>query len=93
LRGNCNWIIINGGLCYLTQQKLSCLCGPCSSNEWDDCESTKWVDKWDHVSLPIRQCITMEFAQLEEDQSKISSNYDHVLDLILPGSVKPSIKF
>jgi hypothetical protein len=47
---------------------LSFLCGPCSSNEWDDCESKEWFDRWDCVSLPIGQHITMELSQLEEDQ-------------------------
>jgi hypothetical protein len=74
-------------------RKLSCLCGPCSSNEWDDFESTDWVDIWDRVSLPIGQNITMELSQVEVDQSSISTDYDHVSDLILLGSLNLSIKF
>jgi hypothetical protein len=35
----------------------------------------------------------MELSQLEEDQSSISTDYDHVSDLVLPGSLNPSIKF
>jgi hypothetical protein len=64
-------------------RKISFLCVPCSSNEWDDCELTYWVYGWDSVSIPIGQCITMELSQLEEDQSIISTYYDHVLDLVL----------
>jgi hypothetical protein len=74
-------------------RKLSHLYGPCSSNEWDDYESTNWVVRWDCVSLSIGQCITMESSQLEEDQSNISIDYDHVSYLVLPGSLIPSIKF
>jgi hypothetical protein len=74
-------------------RKLSCLCGPCSSNEWHDCESIERVDRWDHVSLPIGQYINMELSQLEEDQLNISTYYDHVSYLILEGSMNPSIKF
>jgi hypothetical protein len=59
-------------------RKLACFCGPCSSNEWDDCESIVWVDTWDRVSLPIDQRITVELSQLEEDQSSISVDYDHL---------------
>jgi hypothetical protein len=74
-------------------EKTFFLCGPCSSNEWDDCELTDLVDRRDCVSLPIGQCITMELYQLEEDQSSISTDYDHVSDHVLPGSLNPSIKF
>ena len=41
-------------------RKLSCFCYPCNSGEWDNCESTNWVDSWDRVSLPIGQQITVE---------------------------------
>jgi hypothetical protein len=74
-------------------RKRTCFCGPCSSNEWDDCESIESIDIWDCVSLPIGQCITMELSRLEEDQSSISTGYDHVSDLVLPISLNPSIKF
>ena len=33
-------------------RKLSCFCYPCSGGEWDNYESTEWVDSWDRVSLP-----------------------------------------
>ena len=67
-------------------RNLSCFCTPCSSNEWEDYESTRWFCGWDHVSLPIRQCIRFELSHLEEDQSSISQNYDHISDLVQPGS-------
>ena len=43
-------------------RKIFNLCGPSSSNEWDDCELIEWVDIWDYVSLPIGQCKTMELS-------------------------------
>jgi hypothetical protein len=41
-------------------QKLTFFCGPCSSGEWDDCESKDWVDAWDHISLAIDPCVIVE---------------------------------
>ena len=35
----------------------------------------------------------MELSQLEEDQSNISIDYDHVSNIVLPGLLNPSIKF
>jgi hypothetical protein len=52
----------NNAIVEIWTRKLSCICGPCSSNEWDDCESTDWVDRWDRVSLLIGQFITMELS-------------------------------
>ena len=33
--------------------RKTCFCYPCSSGEWDNCESIDWVESWDRVSLPI----------------------------------------
>ena len=27
--------------------KMACYCPSCIKENWDDCESTEWVDKWD----------------------------------------------
>ena len=67
-------------------RKLYCFCYPCKSGEWDNRESTQWVDSWARVSLPIGQQITIELSQFEEVQSSISHDYDHISDLIQPGS-------
>ena len=67
-------------------RKLSCFCYPCNSGEWENCESIDWVDNWDHVSLPIGRQINVELSELEEDQSSISPDYDHISDLVEPGS-------
>ena len=67
-------------------KNLSFFYAPCSSNEWEDCESIEWVDGWFHVSLPIGPRIGLELSQLEEDKSTISLDYDHISDLVQPGS-------
>ena len=61
-------------------------CYPCNSGEWENYESTDWVDHWDRVTLPIGRQITAELSKLEEGQSSISHDYDHISDLIQPGS-------
>ena len=66
-------------------RKLSCFSYPGRNGEWDNYESIDWVESWDRVSLPIGQQITAELSQLEEGQSSISHDYDHISDLIQPG--------
>ena len=34
----------NNAIVEMWTRKLSCFCYPCSSGEWDNCESTYWVD-------------------------------------------------
>ena len=67
-------------------RKLSCFCTPCSTNEWEDCESIEWVDGWVCVSLPIDPRIRLELSQLEEDEFAISLDYDHISYLVQPGA-------
>ena len=67
-------------------RKLSCFYTPFSSNGWEDCENTEWVDGWVRVSLPIGPNIRFELSQLEEDESAMSLDYDHISDLVQPGS-------
>ena len=28
-------------------QKMACYCSSCAEENWDECESTKWANKWD----------------------------------------------
>ena len=44
-----------------------------------------WVDGWDRISLPLDQCAIVELTSLEEYQSSISIDFDHVSDLVQPG--------
>ena len=43
-----------------------------------------WVDDWDHVSLVLDPPVVGETTHLEEGQSVISTDYDHILDLVQP---------
>ena len=72
----------NNNIVEMWTRKLSCFYYPCNSGEWENCESTYWVDSWDHVSLPIGKKITAELSQLEEGQSSISPDYENISDLI-----------
>ena len=46
-----------------------------------------WVDDWDRVSLAVDQCVIVEITHLEEGQSAISIDYDHISDLVQPGHI------
>ena len=46
-----------------------------------------WVDDWDRVSLAVDPHVVDETTHLEEVQSGISTEYDHILDLIEPGHI------
>ena len=44
-----------------------------------------WVDGWDRISLTLDKHVIIELTPLEEDQSSISIDFDHVSDLVQPG--------
>ena len=44
----------------------------------DVCESLDWVDGLDRISLPLDQRAIVELNPLEEYQSSISIDFDHV---------------
>ena len=67
--------------------KLACYCITCSSGEWDECECMDWVDDWDHVSLVLDPRVVIETTHLEEVQLMISTDYDHISDLVQPGHI------
>ena len=46
-----------------------------------------WVDYWDCVSLVVDPCVVVETTHLEEGQSMILIDYDHVLDLVHLGHI------
>ena len=46
-----------------------------------------WVDDWDRVSLVVDPHVVIETTHLEEGQSAISTDYDHILDLVQPGHI------
>ena len=46
-----------------------------------------WVDDWDRVLLAVDPRAVIETTHLEEGQSMISIDYDHILDLIQLGHI------
>ena len=54
------------------------LCSSCSIDEWDDCEYTDTVDTWDRVTLGTNFNGGNEIDHLEDDQTHISRDYDHI---------------
>ena len=60
----------------------ACFCSSCSISEWDDCEHMDTVDTWDRVTLGTNFNEVNEIYHLEDDQTHISTNYDHISDLI-----------
>ena len=65
-----------------------CFCSSCSINEWDDCEYTDIVDTWDRVTLGADFKGINEIDHLEDDQTHIYTDYDHISDLIQVGTKK-----
>ena len=45
------------------------------------------VDDWDNVSLAVYPCVVGETTHLEEGQSVISTDYDHISDFVQPGHI------
>jgi len=77
----------NNPLFEIWMQKLACFCSPYSSGEWDECECMDWVDDWDRVSLAVDPRVVIETTHLEEGQSAISTDYDHISDLVQLGHI------
>ena len=46
-----------------------------------------WVDDWDGVSLAVDPRVVGEKTHLEEGQSVISTDYDHISDLVQLGHI------
>ena len=46
-----------------------------------------WVDDWDRVSLAIDPRVVSETTYLEEGQTMISTNYNHISDLVQLGHI------
>ena len=64
----------------------ACFCSSCSIGEWGDCEHTDTVDTWDRVTLGTNFNGVNEIDHLEDDQTHISTDYDHISDLIQVGT-------
>ena len=69
-----------------THEKMACYCSSCVEENWDDCESTKWVDKWDiQVLDPIDTYRPPQALEMVEMDSSI--DFDRLLDLVQPGNI------
>ena len=77
----------NSALQIWTRLK-ACFCSSCSIDEWDDCEYTDTVDTWDRVTLGTDFNPVKEINHIEDDQTHISTDYDHISDLIQVGTKK-----
>lgn len=66
----------------------ACFCSSCSIDEWDDCEYTDTVHTWDRVTLGTDFNPVKEINHIEDDQTHISTDYDHISDLIQAGTKK-----
>ena len=71
----------NSTLQFWTRLKAF-FCSSYSIVEWDDCEYTYTVDTWDRVTLGTNFNGVNEIDHLEDDQTHISTDYDHISDLI-----------
>ena len=65
---------------------MSCFCGSCTITEWDECELLEWVDTWHRFTLGINMSLVNEITLLEENETEISIDYDHISDLVKPGT-------
>ena len=71
----------NSALQIWTRLK-ACFCSSYSIDEWDDCEYIDTVDTWDRVTLGTNFKGVNEIDHLEDDQTHVSTDYDHISDLI-----------
>ena len=62
------------------------LCSSYRIDEWGDCEYTDMIDTWDRVTLGTHLKGVNEIEHLEDDQTHISTDYDHISDLIQAGT-------
>ena len=61
-------------------------CPSCAKENWDECESTKWVDICDIGILnPIDTYRPPQALEMVEMDSSI--DFDHLFDLVQPGNI------
>ena len=67
-------------------RKMACYCPSCSEENWDNYESTEWVDKWDIWVLdPIDTYRSPQALEMVEMDSSIE--FDHLSNLVQPGNI------
>ena len=61
-------------------------CPSCAKENWDDCESNEWLNKWDIWVLdPIDTYHPPQ--ELEMVEINFSIDFDHFLDLVQLGNI------
>ena len=68
--------------------KIEFFCGPYSIDEWYDSEYTDTIDTWDRVTIGTNLKGGNEIDHLVDDQTYISTDYDHISDLIQASTKK-----
>ena len=61
-------------------------CSSCRIDEWDNCEYIDIVDTWYRLKLGTNFNRVNEIDHLEDDQTHISTDYDHISDIIQVGT-------
>ena len=65
---------------------MACYCPSCVEENWDDCESTNWVDKWDIQVLDPTD--TYQSPQsLEMVEMDFSIDFDSLSNLFQLGNI------
>ena len=65
---------------------MACYCPSCVEKNWDDYESTEWVDKWDiQVLDPIHTYHSPQALEMVE--MDLSIDFDYLSDLVQPGNI------
>ena len=65
---------------------MACYCPSCVEENWDDYESTEWVDKWDiRVLDPIDTYHPPQALEMVEMDSSI--DFDHFSDVVQLGNI------
>ena len=65
---------------------MACYCPSCIEENWDDCESTEWVDKWDiRVLDPIDTYRPPQALEMVEMDTSI--DFDCLSDLVQPSNI------
>ena len=76
----------DAGSWSIPTQKIACYCPSCVEENWDDCESTEWVEKWDIWVLdPIDTYHPPQALEMVE--MDFSIDFDHFSDLVQPSSI------
>ena len=64
-------------------QQLACFCRSCFQCDWDQSESSEWVDTWAPHDLTPLSII----PSIRNDDMESSLEHNHLSDLLQPGHV------